>query len=83
MFAVNEAMGAGMTFVTVMYPGLVVVLLPAEFEAPRETAYVPTAVNVYTGFWLVEVPPSPKVQYHPVGTLVDVSVNWTVRGLIP
>jgi hypothetical protein len=38
------------TSVTVMYPGLVVVLLPAEFEAPREIAYVPREVNVYTGF---------------------------------
>jgi hypothetical protein len=80
---VNEEMGAGRTSVTMMYPAFVVVLLPAEFETPRETAYVPVDVNVYTGFWMVEVPPSPKVQYHPVGTLVEESVNWTVRGLTP
>jgi hypothetical protein len=62
---------------------MVVVLLPAEFEEPSETAYVPTELKVYTGFWSVEVPPSPKDQYHPVGALVEVSVNWTARGLTP
>jgi len=80
---VNEAIGADATFVTVMYPDEVVLLLPAEFETPSETAYDPTEVNVYTGFWSVEVPPSPKDQYHPVGAFVEVSVNWTVRGLTP
>jgi hypothetical protein len=83
MSAVNEAIGEVATLVTVIYFDLVVVLLPAVFDAPSETEYVPTEVNVYTGFWLVEVPPSPKVQYHPVGAFPDVSVNWTVRGLTP
>ena len=29
------------------------------------------------GLWAVDVPPSPKVQDHPVGTPVETSVNWT------
>jgi len=29
------------------------------------------------------VPPSPKVQLHVVGELVEVSANWTVRGAVP
>jgi hypothetical protein len=66
-----------------MYAGIVVVLLPAEFVAPSETAYEPTEENVYTGFSLEDVPPSPNVQYHPVGVLFEVSVNWTVKGLTP
>jgi hypothetical protein len=83
MSAVNEVMGEVALFVTVMYPGMVVVLLPAVFETPSETAYVPMELKVYTGFWLVETPPSPNVQYHPVGTFVEVSVNWRVRGFAP
>jgi hypothetical protein len=39
--------------------------------------------KVWTGFWRVEVLPSPKVQYHAVGVLLEVSVNWTLRGLMP
>jgi hypothetical protein len=27
--------------------------------------------------------PSPKLQFHDVGVLDDVSVNWTVRGAVP
>jgi len=83
MSDVNEASGGDALFVTVMYPETVVLLLPAEFEAPRETAYVPAVLKVYTGFCWVAVPPSPKDQYQPVGALVDVSVNWTASGLTP
>ena len=35
------------------------------------------------GFWVVEVPPSPKVHAHEVGLPALVSVNWTVRGARP
>jgi hypothetical protein len=83
MSAVNEVIGEVALFVTVIYPGMVVVLLPAVFETPSETAYVPIESKVCTGFWLVETPPSPNVQYHPVGVFIDVSVNWTVRGFAP
>ena len=83
MSELNEVMGGDAALVTLMYPGIVVVLLPAVFVAPRETAKDPTEENVYTGFSLVDVPPSPKVQYHAVGVLFEVSANWTVRGLVP
>jgi hypothetical protein len=33
---------------------------------------------VWAGFWVEAVVPSPNVQYHEVGELVDVSVNVTV-----
>jgi hypothetical protein len=83
MSATKEVMGGEPAFVTVMKAGMVVVLLPAVFVAPSDTEYDPTELNVYTGFWSVDVPPSPKVQYHPVGVLLEVSVNWTIRGRIP
>jgi hypothetical protein len=38
MSAVNEVMGEATLFVTVMYLGMVEVLLPAVFETPSETA---------------------------------------------
>ena len=47
----------------------------------------PEVLYVYDGLWLVDVPPSPKVQFHPVGVpsegLIEVAVNWTIRGAIP
>jgi hypothetical protein len=40
---------------------------------------------VYTcwGFWRELDWPSPKFQFHEVGELVEVSVNWTVSGAGP
>ena len=35
------------------------------------------------GLLRVDVAPSPNVQYHDVGELVDVSVNATVSGTVP
>jgi hypothetical protein len=34
-------------------------------------------------FWSVDVLPSPKLQFHVVGVLVEVSLNWTVSGAVP
>jgi hypothetical protein len=39
--------------------------------------YDPTELNVWVGFWVVLVPPSPKVHRQEVGEPVDVSVNCT------
>ena len=38
---------------------------------------------MWTGFLIVAVWPSPKVQDHDVGSPVDSSVNWTARGVSP
>jgi hypothetical protein len=38
MSAIKEVMGGDAAFVTVMNAGIVVVLLPAVFEAPKEMA---------------------------------------------
>jgi hypothetical protein len=41
----------------------------------RDAVYVPAVEYVYDGFWRELVPPSPNVQLHDVGALVDASVN--------
>ena len=82
MSAVNDATGE-LTEVTVIYPVIFVVLLPAEFFAVRETEYVPVSVYSCAGFWSVDFPPSPNCQLHVVGEFSDVSVNRTVRGAVP
>ena len=38
---------------------------------------------MYEGFSTVLVPPSPKSQVHETGVFDDVSVNWTVNGVVP
>ena len=38
---------------------------------------------MWDGFFSVDVTPSPNVQYHDVGELVDASVNATVSGADP
>ena len=58
-------------------------LLPAALVAMSETLYVPTVAYVLEGFSVVLVFPSPKFHNHDVGELAEVSVNWTVRGVLP
>jgi hypothetical protein len=58
-------------------------LLPAVFVAFSDTEYVPAVVYWCDGFLTVDVPPSPKVQAHEVGELVEESVNVTVSGEVP
>ena len=45
------------------------------FVAVSTTVYVPAFAYVYDGFCRVDVPPSPNVQAHDVGVLVEVSMN--------
>jgi hypothetical protein len=47
------------------------------------TVYVPEEEYTCTGFWLVEVPPSPNDQTHEVGVFVVESINWTFSGMFP
>jgi hypothetical protein len=61
----------------------VIFVLPVAFQTVRVTVYVPAVVYLCDGFSRVAVPPSPKVQAHEVGELVDVSVNVTVSGFVP
>ena len=58
-------------------------LVPALFPTVRDIAKLPGVVKVYSGFWRVLDPPSPKFQFHEVGEFSDSSVNWTVRGAVP
>ena len=37
----------------------------------------------WDGFWELEVEPSPKVQDQEVGELAEVSVKFTINGLVP
>src|SRR5439155_26495138 len=70
---------------TVMYPVLVLVLVPEAFVTLSETLYVPAAAYVKGGLWTVEstVPSFWKSQAHAVGVPVEASVNWTARGAGP
>ena len=56
---------------------LLAVFVPDAFPTVRVAVKVPAAAYVWTGFWLVLVPPSPKFQDHVVGDPVDASVNCT------
>jgi hypothetical protein len=58
-------------------------LEPFLLLAIKLTVYVPTFVNWCTGFFCVEVFPSPKFQDHEVGEPVLLSVNVTLNGAIP
>jgi hypothetical protein len=44
---------------------------------------VPGVVYWWVGCCWVEVPPSPKVQAHAVGSFAEVSVKATSRGAVP
>ena len=66
-----------------IYPGIVLVLLPCEFPAVRETVNFPFLVYVCTGFLVVEEVPSPKFHLHEVGDPVLLSVNCTFNGAFP
>jgi hypothetical protein len=56
---------------------------PAAFEAVSDTLYDPGTVYVYVGFCKDDVLPSPKLQFHEVGELLEESLNWTVSGSAP
>ena len=68
---------------TVIYSGIVLVLLPWEFPAVKETVYFPFLVYVCTGFLTVEEVPSPKLHLNEVGDPVLLSVNCTLKGAFP
>ena len=53
---------------------------PAVFDAVNEILYVPADVNVYDGFWTVDITVFPFFQDQTVGEFVDWSVNWIVNG---
>jgi len=53
--------------------------LPEPFVAVSVTEYDPAIEYVCDGFWLVDVPPSPKVQDQDVGDPVEVSVKVTAE----
>jgi len=63
----------------------VFVPVPSAFVAERVTEYTPGVTYVWTGFCIVAlvVSPSPKSQFHEVGSLIDWSVNVTGRGVSP
>ncbi len=58
-------------------------MLPPVFVAFSVTVYVPAEVYACDGLLVVDVLPSPKVQYQDVGELVDASVKATVSGADP
>jgi hypothetical protein len=81
-FEWNNATGVTAAELTVINPLLVTVSL-SVFDAVSVTVYVPAEVYTCTGFWLVEVPPSPNDQTHDVGEFVVESMNWTLSGIDP
>jgi hypothetical protein len=58
---------------------------PPALVAFRLTVNVPVLAYVWTGFRTVALTrdPSPNVQFHEVGVLVELSVNITVNGTVP
>jgi hypothetical protein len=80
--AVNETGDGGL--LTVIYPVLVIVLLPDELVTCRLTVYVPGTVYDTTGFCIVEVdgvtPVPENVQLQLEGLPVERSVKLTTMG---
>ena len=66
-----------------IYPDIVLVLLPFAFFAVKLTVYFPFLLYVCTGFLEVEDVPSPKLHLHEVGDPVLLSVNVTFNGTFP
>jgi hypothetical protein len=58
-------------------------LFPASLAAVRDTVYVPISVKVWVGFFSVLVELSPNDQSQDVGLFDEVSLNRTVRGVLP
>ena len=71
------------TYFTVIYPDIVLVLLPLAFLTVKLTVYFPALLYVCTGFLAVEYVPSPKLHFHEVGDPVLLSVNVTFNGAFP
>jgi hypothetical protein len=67
----------------VTYLALVSVLLLCELFTVKLTVYFPVLLYTCTGFFSVEVFPSPKFQFHEVGDPVLWSVKLTVSGAFP
>ena len=82
-FATKFATGAESDLLTVIYPVLVIVLLPAVLVAVSVTVYVPTLVYVCDGLSVEEVLPSPNDHSHDVGEFVDSSMKSTASGAVP
>ncbi len=81
--AENLERGASETPETKIYPVFVSALLPFALLAVNVTLYFPALLYVCTGFFSVELPPSPKVHFHAVGAPVLWSLKLTVRGTLP
>lgn len=66
-----------------IYPAVVLVLLPLEFLTVKVTVNFPFLVYVWVALRVEEVIRSPKFQTHEVGDPVLLSVNCTFRGAFP
>jgi hypothetical protein len=75
--------GAANTLETAIQPVLVNVLLPFALLAVNITGYSPDLLYLCTGFFSVEVFPSPKAHFHAVGDSVLWSVKRIARGVLP
>lgn len=66
-----------------MYLVLVSVLLLSKLSTVKLTVYRPVLLYICTGFFSVEVFPSPKAHLHEVGDPVLLSVKLTLSGTDP
>ena len=58
-------------------------LAPLALLAVNVTVYVPAALYLTNGYWVVEVVPFPRFHAQDVGAPVEVSVRSTHMGAIP
>ncbi len=66
-----------------IYPDTDLVLQYVSFFSVRVTVYCPGLLYVCTGFFSVELVPSPKSQFHEVDDPILSSVNSTFNGAFP
>ena len=74
---------SGIHLLTIIYLDLVSELVLSELFTVKLTVYCPVLLYVYTGFFSVELPPSPNVHLHASGDPVLLSIKLTVRGSDP
>ncbi|GEM_PF-1659827 len=68
---------------TVIYPDIVLVLMPLAFFTVKLTVYFLALLYVCAGFLAAEYVPSPKLHFQEVGLLALLSVNCTFKGAFP
>ncbi len=82
-FVLPLLINQGIYLLTAIYLDLVSVLLLPGLFTVKLTVYFPVLLYTCTGFFSVELVPSPKIHFHEAGDPVLLSVKLTLSGADP